>query len=235
MLFWPKRVVLFKWKRRQTYVKVQISPQFVIFSIESLIENFDQFNHIPAKINSQPWSWPPFPLWSLVSDLCNSTLNWSTTSNFLQFSPWFSQCQPSYLRAFCSLGMFFINRALIGQWYTVKFQSLYFWTSSTNSWPFSEHFGILFSLLYFLIIFFVFLFFLRERKNVNWRITKKWVMTKKEDKVKYNPIYIIHGHTYWNIISKDSSNVSFLGSMEFIGIRRSLPNREFFFRPSFDC
>jgi hypothetical protein len=55
-----------------------------------------------------------------------------------------------------------------------------------------------------LIIFFVFLFFLRERKNVNWRITKKWVMTKKEDKVKYNPIYIIHGHTYWNIISKDS-------------------------------
>jgi hypothetical protein len=38
-------------KRRQTYVKVQISPQFVMFSIESLIENFDQFNHIPAKIN----------------------------------------------------------------------------------------------------------------------------------------------------------------------------------------
>jgi hypothetical protein len=91
----------------------------------------------------------------------------------------------------------------------------------------------------FIVIFFdnifYFLFFLRERKNVNWRITQKWVMTKKEDKVKYNPIYIIHGHTYWNIISKDSSNVSFLGSMEFIGIRRSLPNREFFFRPSFDC
>jgi hypothetical protein len=42
-------------KRCQTYVKVQISPQFVMFSIESLIENFDQFNHIPAKINSHPW------------------------------------------------------------------------------------------------------------------------------------------------------------------------------------
>jgi hypothetical protein len=35
--FWAKRVILFKWKWRQTYVKVQISPQFWICSIESSI------------------------------------------------------------------------------------------------------------------------------------------------------------------------------------------------------
>jgi hypothetical protein len=69
--FWAKHAVSFKWKRRQTYVKVQISPQFVICSIESSIANFDfknQFNCIPVKFNRRPWSWPPFPNWSLVSN-----------------------------------------------------------------------------------------------------------------------------------------------------------------------
>ena len=33
--FWAKRVVSSKWKWRQTYVKIQISPQFVICSIKS--------------------------------------------------------------------------------------------------------------------------------------------------------------------------------------------------------
>jgi hypothetical protein len=35
--FWIKRVVSLKLKRRQTYVKVQISPQYAICSIESSI------------------------------------------------------------------------------------------------------------------------------------------------------------------------------------------------------
>jgi len=55
---------------------------------------------------------------------------------------------------------FFINRALTGQWYIVKFQSLYFWTFSTNLWLFSERFDIFFSLLYFFDIFFWLIFFL---------------------------------------------------------------------------
>jgi hypothetical protein len=41
--------------------------------------NFDfkyQFNCIPAKFNCRPWSWPSFSHWSLVSNLCNWTLNW---------------------------------------------------------------------------------------------------------------------------------------------------------------
>jgi hypothetical protein len=42
--------------------------------------NFDlKINPILSlpKINRWPWSWPPFPTWSLVSDLCNLTLNWA--------------------------------------------------------------------------------------------------------------------------------------------------------------
>jgi hypothetical protein len=39
----------------------------------------------------RPHSWPCVSLRSLVSDLCNLTLNWSTNFQFLQFSPWFNQ------------------------------------------------------------------------------------------------------------------------------------------------
>jgi len=63
--------------------------------------------------------------------------------------------------------IFFVNRALISQQNTVKFQSLYFWTSSINFWLFSRRFGILFSLLLFfgffrtyIFDFFVFSYFL---------------------------------------------------------------------------
>jgi hypothetical protein len=71
--------------------------------------------------------------------------------------------------------IFFINKALTSQRYTVKFPSLYFWTSSTNFWPFSGRSGILFSLLiifliYFLIDLFSFLFFCAR--------TQKWVATR---------------------------------------------------------
>ena len=50
--------------------------------------------------------------------------------------------------------IFFVNRTLISQQNTVKFQSLYFRTSSTNFWPFSGRSGILFSLLLFFDFFF---------------------------------------------------------------------------------
>jgi hypothetical protein len=60
----------------------QSPNQSLIFDLinQVLNCNFDfknQFNCIPAKFNRWPWSWPPFPTWSLVSDLCNLTLNWS--------------------------------------------------------------------------------------------------------------------------------------------------------------
>jgi hypothetical protein len=54
--------------------------------------------------------------------------------------------------------IFFINMALISQQNTVKFQSLYFWTPSTNFWLFSRHFDILFLLLLFLGFFWTFFF-----------------------------------------------------------------------------
>jgi hypothetical protein len=43
----------------------------------------------PFQFRSRPHIWPPFPLWSLVSNLCNWTLNWSINFQFLQFSPRF--------------------------------------------------------------------------------------------------------------------------------------------------
>jgi hypothetical protein len=55
--------------------------------------------------------------------------------------------------------IFFINRALTSQRYTVKFPSLYFWTSSTNFWSFSGRPDILFSLLLFFWYIFWLIFF----------------------------------------------------------------------------
>jgi hypothetical protein len=36
---------------------------------------FVHFNCIPVNFNLCPYSWPPLSLWSLVSNLCNWTLN----------------------------------------------------------------------------------------------------------------------------------------------------------------
>jgi hypothetical protein len=61
--------------------------------------NFDFKN----QFNRRLWTSSYFSIWSLVSDLCNLTLNWSTNFQFLQFSPWFDQFQALYLRVFSSL------------------------------------------------------------------------------------------------------------------------------------
>jgi hypothetical protein len=71
-LFWAKRAVLFKWKRRQTYVKVQISPQFMICSIESSIAI------LILKINS-------------IASLSNSIAGLKV-GRFFQIDPWSQIC-----------------------------------------------------------------------------------------------------------------------------------------------
>jgi hypothetical protein len=71
-LFWAKRTVSFKWKQRQTYVKVQISPQFVICSIESSIAI------LILKINS-------------IASLLNSIVSLEV-GRFFQIDPWSQIC-----------------------------------------------------------------------------------------------------------------------------------------------
>jgi hypothetical protein len=63
--FRTKRVVSFKYSANTSTFKSVLNLSFV------------HFNCIPANFNRHPYSWPPFPLSSLVSDLCNLTLNWS--------------------------------------------------------------------------------------------------------------------------------------------------------------
>jgi hypothetical protein len=93
-LFW----VFFIWTVNETTGFVQNAPfhlnkngakkclfpnQFSVFNLFNQVHNcnFDfknRFNCILVKFKCQPWSWPPFSLWSLVLNICILALNWST-------------------------------------------------------------------------------------------------------------------------------------------------------------
>jgi hypothetical protein len=61
------------------------------------------FNFTHEELQFKPQILAHFPLWSLISELCNLTLNWSINFQFLQFDPWFDQFQSLYLRVFSNL------------------------------------------------------------------------------------------------------------------------------------
>jgi len=61
--FWTKHTVSFKYGANMSTSKSVLNLSFV------------HFNCIPVNFNRRPYSWPPFSLWSLVSNLCNLTLN----------------------------------------------------------------------------------------------------------------------------------------------------------------
>jgi hypothetical protein len=61
--FWTKRAVSFKYGANMSTSKSVLNLSFV------------HFNCIPVNFNRRPYSWPPFSLWSLVSNLCNLVLN----------------------------------------------------------------------------------------------------------------------------------------------------------------
>jgi hypothetical protein len=121
----------------------------------------DLFKLVPESINYKPSIYAPIlaikP--SINSIKPSIKFNWVHKHLILDFSS--------------SNWIFFVNRALINQKYTIKFQTLYFLTSLTNFWLFYGRSDILFSLQSFLdflwIYFFLyFLFFFCVG-------TQKWV------------------------------------------------------------
>jgi hypothetical protein len=75
-LFCP--VFFFFYMKRRRFIQnapfhLNVAPAN-FFSNQSLII-FCLFQLHPFQFHRRPHIWPPFPLWSLVSDLCNLTLN----------------------------------------------------------------------------------------------------------------------------------------------------------------